>query len=84
MNVKLIIFIFILIKFTNGINNCPMGTSKTIIQRAIDAVGADAALQMQLIRRIHEDVFGGTWGVLIIKQIDLISTVVHWSIPVKF
>lgn len=83
MNVK-IVLLFVLISTTLAINNCPMGTTKTIIQRAIDAVGPDAALQMQLIRRIHEDVFGGTWGVLIIKNIELISTVVHWSIPGEF
>ncbi|KAI6236957.1 hypothetical protein M3Y95_00214300 [Aphelenchoides besseyi] len=65
----------------NAINNCPMVTSKPIIQRAIEAAGSDAALQMQLIRRIHEDLFGGTFGVLIIKNAELVSNAVHWTIP---
>ncbi|KAI6213633.1 Transient-receptor-potential-like protein [Aphelenchoides besseyi] len=68
-------------KFITAINNCPMVTSKPIIQRAIEAAGSDAALQMQLIRRIHEDLFGGTFGVLIIKNAELVSNAVHWTIP---
>ena len=28
-----------------------------------------------------EDIFGGAWGVLIIKQPELISTAVHWTFP---
>lgn len=47
MLIKLTVFVF-LTTLTNAINNCPMITTKTIIQRAIDAVGADAALQMQV------------------------------------
>ncbi|CAD5231803.1 unnamed protein product [Bursaphelenchus xylophilus] len=65
----------------HAISNCPMTTVKPIIQRAIEASGSDAALQMQLIRRIMEDIYGGTWGVLIVKGADLVSTMVHWTIP---
>ncbi|KAH7715219.1 Protein C54D10.9, partial [Aphelenchoides avenae] len=63
------------------INNCPMEPIKPVIQRSVEAAGKDAALQMQIIRRIIEDVYGGTWGVLIIKNPDLVSTAVHWTIP---
>uniref|UniRef100_A0AC34RPD7 Uncharacterized protein n=1 Tax=Panagrolaimus sp. JU765 TaxID=591449 RepID=A0AC34RPD7_9BILA len=28
-----------------------------------------------------EDIYGGTWGVLIIKEPHLVSTSVHWTIP---
>ncbi|KAI6229787.1 hypothetical protein M3Y99_01137500 [Aphelenchoides fujianensis] len=66
----------------SAINNCPIPTARPIIQRAREAAGADdAALQMQLIRRIHEDLFGGTWGVLIVKNAELVSSLVHWTIP---
>ena len=34
-----------------------------------------------MIRRIHEDLFGGSWGVLIVKDASLVSTSVHWTIP---
>ncbi|PAV83914.1 hypothetical protein WR25_05279 [Diploscapter pachys] len=34
-----------------------------------------------MIRRILEDIYGGTWGVLIIKNPNLISQEVHWTIP---
>ncbi|KAI6199872.1 Transient-receptor-potential-like protein [Aphelenchoides besseyi] len=64
-------------------NNLPI--AKTMFMqkatRAIEAAGSDAALQMQLIRRIHEDLFGGTFGVLIIKNAELVSSAVHWTIP---
>jgi hypothetical protein len=58
-----------------------MPTARPIIQRAIEAAGTDAPLVMQLIRRILEDVYGGTWGVLIVKNTELVSTAVHWTIP---
>uniref|UniRef100_A0A915D5A9 Uncharacterized protein n=1 Tax=Ditylenchus dipsaci TaxID=166011 RepID=A0A915D5A9_9BILA len=66
-----------------AIKNCPMVTIKAIIERAVEVSsgGADAALQMQVIRRIMEDVYGGNWGVLIIKNSELISSSVHWTIP---
>lgn len=28
-----------------------------------------------------EDIYGGTWGVLIVKGTDLVSIQVHWTIP---
>jgi hypothetical protein len=28
-----------------------------------------------------EDLYGGTWGVLIVKDPALVSTEVHWTIP---
>ncbi|KAF7633863.1 hypothetical protein Mgra_00006722 [Meloidogyne graminicola] len=53
-----------------------------IIKRTIEVTNyGDAASQMQLIRRIMEDIYGGSWGVLIIKGINLISKSVHWTIP---
>uniref|UniRef100_A0A914E079 DUF1801 domain-containing protein n=1 Tax=Acrobeloides nanus TaxID=290746 RepID=A0A914E079_9BILA len=58
-----------------------MPTIKQIIERAIEVAEEDAPLQMQLIRKILEDIYGGTWGVLIVKNTDLVSTSVHWTIP---
>ncbi|VDM52084.1 unnamed protein product [Angiostrongylus costaricensis] len=34
-----------------------------------------------MIRRIIEDVSGGSWGVLIIRNPELVSYQVHWTIP---
>ncbi|KAE9412203.1 hypothetical protein Angca_001557 [Angiostrongylus cantonensis] len=34
-----------------------------------------------MIRRIIEDVFGGSWGVLVIRDPELVSNQVHWTIP---
>ncbi|PAV61208.1 hypothetical protein WR25_06842 [Diploscapter pachys] len=53
---------------------------RAIIQRAANTT-RDATTQMQMIRRILEDIYGGTWGVLIIKNPNLISQEVHWTIP---
>ncbi|KAK0414340.1 hypothetical protein QR680_007274 [Steinernema hermaphroditum] len=64
-----------------ALNNCPMLPVKMIIQRAVDAVGRDASMQMQIIRRVMEDIYGGTWGVLIIKDPTLVSNDIHWTIP---
>uniref|UniRef100_A0AC34FDG1 Uncharacterized protein n=1 Tax=Panagrolaimus sp. ES5 TaxID=591445 RepID=A0AC34FDG1_9BILA len=58
-----------------------MRTVKPIIERAIESAGLEAPLQMQIIRRIMEDLYGGSWGVLIIKNPQLVSTSVHWTIP---
>jgi hypothetical protein len=72
-----------------------MPTIKQIIERAMEVAEEDAPLQMQapiiifsllyikfkLIRKILEDIYGGTWGVLIVKNTDLVSTSVHWTIP---
>ncbi|PIO74354.1 hypothetical protein TELCIR_03639 [Teladorsagia circumcincta] len=35
----------------------------------------------QIVRRITEDIFGGSWGVLIIRNPSLVSNDVHWTIP---
>ncbi|KAI1723730.1 hypothetical protein DdX_03901 [Ditylenchus destructor] len=40
-----------------------------------------AVIERAIIRRILEDIYGGSWGVLIIKNPELISTSVHWTIP---
>ncbi|KAL3118374.1 hypothetical protein niasHT_001010 [Heterodera trifolii] len=59
-----------------------MTVIKHIIIRTNEIVSKDdAPLQMQVIRRIMEDIYGGSWGVLIIKEPDLISTVIHWTFP---
>uniref|UniRef100_A0A183CPQ7 Inner membrane protein n=1 Tax=Globodera pallida TaxID=36090 RepID=A0A183CPQ7_GLOPA len=66
----------------SGIANCPMNVIKHIIVRTTEFVSnEDAPLQMQIIRRIMEDIYGGNWGVLIIKEPELISTVIHWTFP---
>uniref|UniRef100_A0A183C087 DUF2528 family protein n=1 Tax=Globodera pallida TaxID=36090 RepID=A0A183C087_GLOPA len=66
----------------SGIANCPMNVIKHIIVRTTEFVSnEDAPLQMQVIRRIMEDIYGGNWGVLIIKEPELISTVIHWTFP---
>lgn len=28
-----------------------------------------------------EDIYGGSWGVLIIQKADIVSSTVHWTIP---
>ncbi|VDL76543.1 unnamed protein product [Nippostrongylus brasiliensis] len=53
---------------------------RSIIQRATDAT-QDAATQMQMVRRIVEDIFGGSWGVIIIRHPALVSNEIHWTIP---
>uniref|UniRef100_A0A914HYN5 Uncharacterized protein n=1 Tax=Globodera rostochiensis TaxID=31243 RepID=A0A914HYN5_GLORO len=66
----------------SGIANCPMNVIKHIIVRTTEFVSNDdAPLQMQIIRRIMEDIYGGNWGVLIIKEPELISSVIHWTFP---
>lgn len=66
---------------TSAITNCPMAPIRAIIERAREISGQDAALQMQIIRRILEDIYGGSWGVIIIKNAELVSSSVHWTIP---
>ncbi|VDO60094.1 unnamed protein product [Heligmosomoides polygyrus] len=56
-----------------------MAPIRSIVQRATDAT-PDPATQMQMIRRIIEDIFGGSWGVLIIRNPALVSKI-HWTIP---
>ncbi|XGW01864.1 hypothetical protein V3C99_014169 [Haemonchus contortus] len=62
------------------LNNCPMAPIHSIIGRASNATN-DPTTQMQIIRRIIEDIYGGSWGVLIIRTPDLVSDEVHWTIP---
>ncbi|CAJ0590492.1 unnamed protein product [Cylicocyclus nassatus] len=63
-----------------ALENCPMQAVRSIIVRATD-VTKDPAIQMQMIRRIIEDLYGGAWGVLIIRNPSLVSNEVHWTIP---
>ncbi|CAI2354871.1 unnamed protein product [Caenorhabditis sp. 36 PRJEB53466] len=35
----------------------------------------------KMIRRILEDIYGGTWGVLVIRNPALVSKEVHWTFP---
>ncbi|TKR87895.1 hypothetical protein L596_012225 [Steinernema carpocapsae] len=80
--------VFVLLPFltvslvrASALSNCPMVPVKSIIQKAVDAVGRDPSMQMQMIRRIMEDIYGGTWGVLIIRDPHLVSDEIHWTIP---
>ncbi|CAJ0586270.1 unnamed protein product, partial [Mesorhabditis spiculigera] len=59
-----------------------MSTIRAIIQRAAMST-KDPATQMQMIRRVLEDIHGGQWGVLIIRNPSMVSQVadVHWTIP---
>ncbi|CAJ0950068.1 unnamed protein product, partial [Mesorhabditis belari] len=57
-----------------------MATVRAIIQRAATST-KDPATQMQMIRRVLEDIHGGSWGVLIIKNPNMVSQDVHWTIP---
>ncbi|KAF8387110.1 hypothetical protein PRIPAC_76252 [Pristionchus pacificus] len=66
--------------FCSPLSNCPMSSIRQIVQRAALAA-KDPATQMQMIRRILEDVNGGTWGVLIVRDPMLVSQEVHWTIP---
>ncbi|KAL6741634.1 hypothetical protein Aduo_014868 [Ancylostoma duodenale] len=63
-----------------ALQNCPMSPIRSIVHRATEAT-KDPATQMQMIRRIIEDIYGGTWGVLIIRNPALVSSEVHWTIP---
>jgi len=63
------------------IENCPLDSVKAIIERAAIISHSDAVTQMQMVRRVMEDIFGGNWGVLIIKDFELIASSVHWTIP---
>uniref|UniRef100_A0A915N2H8 Uncharacterized protein n=1 Tax=Meloidogyne javanica TaxID=6303 RepID=A0A915N2H8_MELJA len=66
----------------SAIDNCPMRVVKHIIIRTIEVTNrGDTSSQMQLIRRILEDIYGGTWGVLIIEGTNLVGKSVHWTIP---
>ncbi|CEF62894.1 Hypothetical protein SRAE_1000116100 [Strongyloides ratti] len=58
-----------------------MSPIKDVIIRASEVAQDDAALQMQIIRKIMEDMYGGNWGVVIIKDTSLISDIIHWTIP---
>uniref|UniRef100_A0A0N4ZRK4 Dynein light chain n=1 Tax=Parastrongyloides trichosuri TaxID=131310 RepID=A0A0N4ZRK4_PARTI len=77
----LLILIFIIVKKTSTIQNCPMTPIKDVILRASEVATDDAPLQMQIIRKIMEDMYGGSWGVIIISDISLISDTIHWTIP---
>ncbi|KAK6753462.1 hypothetical protein RB195_012821 [Necator americanus] len=63
-----------------ALQNCPMASIRSIVSRATE-VTKDPATQMQMIRRIIEDIYGGSWGVLIIRNPTLVSSEVHWTIP---
>uniref|UniRef100_A0A1I8BBK5 EF-hand domain-containing protein n=1 Tax=Meloidogyne hapla TaxID=6305 RepID=A0A1I8BBK5_MELHA len=59
-----------------------MKVVKHIIIRTIEITNyGDTSSQMQLIRRIMEDIYGGSWGVLIIEGTNLVAKSVHWTIP---
>uniref|UniRef100_A0AC35TJL6 Dynein light chain n=1 Tax=Rhabditophanes sp. KR3021 TaxID=114890 RepID=A0AC35TJL6_9BILA len=58
-----------------------MPAVKAIISRAEEVASGDPALQMQVIRKIMEDIYGGTWGVLVIKDPSFVSDQIHWTIP---
>jgi hypothetical protein len=34
-----------------------------------------------MIRKIMEEKYGGTWGVIVVTDTELISNNVHWTIP---
>ncbi|EFP05407.1 hypothetical protein CRE_27116 [Caenorhabditis remanei] len=67
-------------KICSGLNNCPTTPIRSVIQRAAETT-KDAVTQMQMIRRILEDIYGGTWGVLVIRNPALVSKEVHWTFP---
>ncbi|GMR58318.1 hypothetical protein PMAYCL1PPCAC_28513, partial [Pristionchus mayeri] len=81
-NVRWLLLTLVTIKVAENspLSNCPMTTIRQIVQRAALAA-KDPATQMQMIRRILEDVQGGTWGVLIVRDPMLVSQEVHWTIP---
>ncbi|CAI4223318.1 unnamed protein product [Auanema sp. JU1783] len=76
------IFLFLLIirESLTALNNCPMNHVRNIVIRANQQT-KDPAIQMQMIRRIIEDIYGGSWGVLIIRNPELVSHDIHWTIP---
>ncbi len=58
-----------------------MVSIKEIIHRSSREAPKDAPVQMQVVRKIMEDIFGGTWGVIVIEKPSLVSDQVHWTIP---
>lgn len=49
-----------------------MTAIRGIIVRAAQQT-KDPVTQMQMVRRIVEDIYGGTWGVLLVKNAGLVS-----------
>ncbi|GMT10203.1 hypothetical protein PFISCL1PPCAC_1500, partial [Pristionchus fissidentatus] len=80
VRLPLLILVLVIVTSSSPLSNCPMSAIRQIVQRAALAA-KDPATQMQMIRRILEDVHGGTWGVLIVRDPMLVSQEVHWTIP---
>ncbi|CAO4379137.1 unnamed protein product [Caenorhabditis nigoni] len=77
---SLLFILFGSLRICSGLNNCPTAPIRSVIQRAAETT-KDAVTQMQMIRRILEDIYGGTWGVLVIRDPALVSKEVHWTFP---
>ncbi|ULT88722.1 hypothetical protein L3Y34_007726 [Caenorhabditis briggsae] len=69
---SLLFLFFGFFRICSGLNNCPIAPIRSVIQRAAETT-KDAVTQMQMIRRILEDIYGGTWGVLVIRNPALVS-----------
>uniref|UniRef100_A0A914UUD7 Uncharacterized protein n=1 Tax=Plectus sambesii TaxID=2011161 RepID=A0A914UUD7_9BILA len=69
------------VRYAASIEACPLGTIQDIIHQAANESPNDAPIQMQIVRKIMEDIFGGTWGVLVVEKPSLVSYQVHWTIP---
>ncbi|CAI5451178.1 unnamed protein product [Caenorhabditis angaria] len=80
MNTVIFLLLLIFCSGGLGLNNCPTSPIRAVIQRAAETT-EDAVTQMQMIRRILEDIYGGTWGVLVIRNPSLVSKEVHWTFP---
>lgn len=49
-----------------------MTAIRGIIVRATQQT-MDPVTQMQMVRRVLEDIYGGTWGVLIVRNAGIVS-----------
>ncbi|CAD6186960.1 unnamed protein product [Caenorhabditis auriculariae] len=76
---RLLVFCTFL-QFSSALNNCPTSSIRAVIERAAETT-VDPVIQIQMVRRILEDVYGGTWGVLVIRNPALVSKEVHWTFP---
>ncbi|CAJ0590477.1 unnamed protein product [Cylicocyclus nassatus] len=63
-----------------ALEDCPMQSIRSIIQEVYKA-SRDPVIQKRVIRRIAEEVHGGDWGVIIVRDPALAIRDVNWEFP---
>ena len=63
-----------------GLENCPSAEMNAEIE-ALNKFDFPSSLVMQLLQQRIQDKFGGSWGVVIVDDPNLINDKVHWTIP---